>query len=57
MAGITKKQFRQYELVRASGATNMFDVDAVGALSGLDRPTIISIMQQYRSLLTKWSIT
>ncbi len=39
--------FRDYEAVRLSGVTNMFDVELVGMLSGLTRPQIIDIMENY----------
>jgi hypothetical protein len=47
---ITKEQFRAYEDVRASGVTNMFAVDIVSDLSGLDRDQIKEIMANYREL-------
>ena len=51
---ISKKQFQAYEDVRESGVTNMFDVRVVQRLSGLDRPTILAIVQQYTSLMKKY---
>ena len=44
---ITKEEFQAYEAVRLSGATNMFDVNMVEQLSGLDRDTISEIMKNY----------
>lgn len=44
---ITEADFRDYEAVRLSGVTNMFDVELVGMLSGLTRPQIINIMENY----------
>ena len=51
---ISKDDFEAYEEVRASGATNMFDVRTVGMLSGLDRPTITAIMKQYDALCVQY---
>lgn len=50
MSEITREQFEAYVDVQESGMTNMFDVKTVGDLSGLERPTIISIMEQYSKL-------
>ena len=50
MSEITSEQFEAYVDVQESGMTNMFDVKTVGDLSGLERPTIISIMEQYSKL-------
>lgn len=44
---ITETDFRDYEAVRLSGMTNMFDVELVGMLSGLNRSQIIDIMENY----------
>lgn len=51
---ITKEEFESYEQVRESGVTNMFDVRTVERLSGLDRKTIISIIDNYRELAKKY---
>lgn len=51
---VTKEQFKSYEAVRRSGATNMFDVRKVEQLSGLERPVIIQIMDNYSNLQTKY---
>lgn len=51
---ITKEQFQEYEDVRESGATNIFDVRTVMELSGLDRETTIAIMQGYKTLMVKY---
>ncbi len=47
----TKEQFESYETVRESGITNMFEVRTVSNFSGLDRPTILSIMKNYERLM------
>jgi len=47
---ISEKEFKAYEEVRASGVTNMFDLNTVRQLSGLDRHTIIAIMKDYGDL-------
>ena len=51
---ITKEEFESYEEVRESGVTNMFSVDVVENLSGLDRPTIRLIMKTYSELMKKY---
>lgn len=51
---ITKKDFMSYEGVRQSGVTNMFAVNVVGELSGLDRITILEIMKNYDTLKKKY---
>ncbi len=53
-AEITKKEFRAYQWVRASGITNMYDVPVVEDLSGLDRDTIFAIMRHYGDLTIKY---
>ena len=54
MEEITKKQFNRYEGVRLSGATNMFDVRNVTALSGLTKEQIMTIMESYSELKEKY---
>ena len=54
MEEITKKQFNRYEGVRLSGATNMFDVRNVTALSGLNQEQIMKIMTDYGTLKEKY---
>lgn len=44
---VTKEEFEAYEAVRLSGATNMFDINMVEQLSGLDHATILEIMKNY----------
>lgn len=51
---ISKEEFEAYEAVRESGITNMFDVNMVSALSGLDRTQITTIMKQYSDLCDKY---
>ncbi len=51
---ITKKEFEDYETVRYSGVTNMFDTKTVSKLSGLDKDKILEIMKQYGSLIKKY---
>ncbi len=51
---ITKEQFQAYEDVRQSGVTNMFDVRAVQALSGLTKPEILEIMHKYSELCKQY---
>ena len=54
MEKITKNQFNRYEGVRLSGATNMFDVRNVTALSGLNKEEIMTIMKNYGQLKEKY---
>ena len=51
---ITKEDFSAYVEVQRSGVTNMFDVTTVEYHSGLDRETIIAIMNQYGELSDKY---
>lgn len=50
---VTRQDFMSYEEVRLSGVTNMFDVKAVEAYSGLPREVILEIMEHY-SDYRKW---
>jgi len=52
---ITKDQFEAYVRVQKSGVTNMFDVKNVIALTGLDKETIMEIMNNYNELDRKYS--
>ncbi len=47
---VSKEDFEAYEEVRASGVTNMYAVALVQELSGLDRETIVAVMEQYNEL-------
>ena len=51
---ITEQQFQAYEDVRVSGVTNMFAVNVVSDLSGLERNEILFIMQHYEELCKKY---
>jgi len=51
---ITKEEFEAYEKVRVSGVTNMWAVDVVEELSGLDRNKILEIMKTYSELNEKF---
>jgi len=52
---ITKDDFLDYEAVRESGKTNMFDITKVVGLSqNLDRDKIIEIMKNYNELKNKY---
>ena len=51
---INKEEFEAYERVRKSGVTNMFAVSTVCNLSGLDRETVIAIMDNYSELAEKY---
>lgn len=54
MENITQEQFKAYESVRRSGATNMFNTKMVSELSGLDREVILLIMENYEELKKKF---
>lgn len=47
---ITKEEFDDYENVRTSGVTNMFNVKLVCELSGLEREEVFFIMENYSKL-------
>ena len=47
---ITKKECEAYEKVRVSGITNMWDIQYVSDISGLDRDIILEIMRSYSEL-------
>ena len=51
---ITEQQFQAYEDVRVSGVTNMFAVNVVSDLSGLERNEIIYIILHYEELCKKY---
>ena len=53
---IPKEDVEAYEKVRRSGKTNMFDVRTVSALSGLNRITVVGIMNNYSELMEKYGI-
>ena len=56
MDTITKEKFDDYERVRLSGSTNMFDTRRVSKLSGLGLMTIHSIMKKYEELKRKFEL-
>lgn len=51
---ITKGQFESYENVRVSGVTNMWAVDLVMKLSGLNQEQCLHIMKNYSELAKKY---
>ena len=53
----SKEDFQAYVVVQRSGATNMFDTNTVSDLSGLDRETIIDIMDNYAKYQKEYAIT
>ena len=55
MEEITKEQFEAYVNVQMSGVTNMFDVQMVSGLSGLEKEQILTIMQHYGELEEKYN--
>ena len=54
MSNITQEEFDSYEDVRQSGVTNMFAVNTVSDYSGLSKDKIVSIMENYSELNTKF---
>tara|TARA_R110000803_G_scaffold104929_1_gene173162 strand:- start:329 stop:499 length:171 start_codon:yes stop_codon:yes gene_type:complete len=54
MVEITQEQFEAYVDVQESGVTNMFDIRAVGQLSGLEKEQIMKIMTDYGTLKEKY---
>ena len=55
--GITREQFIEYESVRASGVTNMFNLPLVMELGDLTREQLMSIMRNYGDLKTFYGET
>jgi len=55
MTEITKEQFKAYVNVQMSGVTNMFDVQMVSGLSGLEKQQIMTIMTHYGELKDKYN--
>ena len=51
---ITKAQFNRYEGCRLSGATNMFDLNNVKMLTGLNKEQVLAIMENYDKLEKKY---
>ncbi len=51
---ITKEQFLLYERVRVSGVTNMFAINVVEHLTGLNREEILDIIKNYSAYATKY---
>ena len=56
MNDISEEQFQAYEDVRASGATNMFDVPMVITLADglISKKQILTIMDNYSELMKKY---
>ena len=52
---ITKEQFTAYVRVQKSGVTNMFDLNNVKALTGLNKEQCLEIMSNYGELDKKYS--
>ena len=51
---ITKEQFKAYVKVQESGVTNMWAVNLVSRLSGLEREECFEIMNHYSELAIKY---
>jgi len=52
---VTKEEFDAYVRVQRSGVTNMFNVNRVSELSGLNRPKIVEIMEKYDIYTDKYN--
>ena len=52
---ITEEQFEAYVRVQKSGVTNMFDLNNVKALTGLNKEQCLEIMSNYGELEEKYS--
>ena len=52
---ITKENFNDYKDVQMSGATNMFNVTNVSALSGLTKEQCFDIMKNYDEYEAKFT--
>ncbi|GHU07450.1 hypothetical protein FACS189431_2040 [Alphaproteobacteria bacterium] len=51
---VSKEDFLAYENVRVRGVTNMFAINVVQELSGLERETILNIMDNYSEYRKKY---
>ena len=54
MEEITKEQFEAYVDVQMSGVTNMWNVELVSEISGLEEKEIMTIMKHYREIKEKY---
>jgi hypothetical protein len=53
---VTKANFEEYETVRMSGITNMFNVTMVEELTSLSREQIFAIMHEYEKLEKEFKV-
>lgn len=53
---ITKDEFIRYENLRLSGATNMYDIEFVMAVTWLSKEKVLYIMKNYPELYDKYII-
>lgn len=51
---ITAKEFGKYLAVQRSGVTNMFDLKVVSTLTGLSKPKIRYIIENYAELYEEY---
>lgn len=56
MAEITKEKMQAYEKVRSSGVTNMYAVEVVMQLSGLEKEECLDIMKNYNKYMKQYGI-
>tara|TARA_B100001113_G_C20673780_1_gene433300 strand:- start:74 stop:328 length:255 start_codon:yes stop_codon:yes gene_type:complete len=52
---ISKQQFQSYVDVQMSGVTNMYNATLVSQLTGLTKPELINIMQNYDTYKKQYS--
>lgn len=52
---ITAAEFGKYLAVQGSGATNMFDIKMVQALTGLSKKKLLYIMEHYAELYEQYN--
>ena len=53
---ITKREIENYVEVQMSGRTNMYDIRTVGILTGMNKETLLKIMDNYDELVKKYGI-
>tara|TARA_R100001082_G_C4365390_1_gene161631 strand:+ start:1173 stop:1394 length:222 start_codon:yes stop_codon:yes gene_type:complete len=51
---VGRKEFVKFEMLRRSGEINMFDSQRGSILTGLDRSTYESVMDNYEALQSKY---
>ncbi len=54
MDNVTEEQFDAYVEIQMSGVTNMWAVNLVCELSGLEKETVMTIMKNYADIKKKY---